>query len=75
MNELINFLRDFDLQTIISVVLIFWWFARDIKSELRSEIKALEDKMDRQGERIDKQGERTDKLYEMFIDLLKEKKS
>lgn len=68
MSELLSFLKDFDLQTIISVVLIFWWFARDIKYELRSEIKALENKMDRQGER-------TDKLYEMFIDLLKEKKS
>lgn len=45
---------------------------------LYSEIKSLDGKIERQGERIDKNSEmqiaRTDKLYEMFIDLLKETK-
>jgi hypothetical protein len=52
---------------------------------LYAEIKGLDGKIERQGERIDRQGERTDriieisnsradKLYEMFIDLLKETK-
>ena len=34
---------------------------------------ALKSKIETQGFRIDQQGQRTDKLYEMFVDLLKEK--
>lgn len=75
MENVINFLKDFNIQTIVPIVIIFWYFSRDIKSEM----KLLEDKIDKQSDRIDRlhemSSERTDKLYEMFIDLLKDKKS
>jgi len=63
MTEAIEFFKGFNAQTIIAMVVILWWFTRDIKSEM----KLLEAK-------IDTQAGRTDRLYEMFIDLLKEGK-
>lgn len=63
MDQLLEFLKAFNIQTIISTGIIFWYFARDVKSEM----KLLEAK-------IDCQAARTDRLYEMFIDLLKEGK-
>ena len=88
MDKMLEFLKEFNVQTIISMIVIFWWFTRDIKSEM----KLLEAKLDqqsirtdklyeifceeskKQAERTEKQSERSDRLYEMFIDLLKEKK-
>jgi hypothetical protein len=64
MDKFLNFLEGFNIQTIISMVVIFWYFTRDIKSEM----KLLESK-------IDTQAARSDRLYEMFIDLIKEGKS
>ena len=55
------------MQTILSVLAIVWYFARDIKNEMKS----LELRMDA---KMDAQIARTDRLYEMFIDLLKEQK-
>jgi hypothetical protein len=67
MTEVLDFLRAFNIQTIFSLAVIVWYFSRRIENEFKSEMKVLEGK-------IDKQSERTDRLYEMFIDLLKEKK-
>jgi hypothetical protein len=58
--NVVGFLNGFNLQTIISVVLVAWYFCRDVKNEM----KILEAK-------IERQSERTDQLYTMFIDLLK----
>ena len=55
-NEVIEFLKGFNIQTLIGVFLMLWYFAKHIETK------------------IDRQSERTDRLYEMFIDLLKEKK-
>ena len=63
MNEAIEFVKGFNAQTIITMIVILWWFTRDLKSE----VKLLEAK-------VDAQCGRTDRLYEMFIDLLKEGK-
>ena len=63
MTEIIDFVKGFNIQTILSLGIIVWAFSANIKSEM----KLLEAK-------IDKQSERTDRLYEMFIDLLKEQK-
>jgi hypothetical protein len=56
MEEIIQFCKGFNLQTIISIFLMLWYFANHIESK------------------IEKQSQRTDRLYEMFIDLIKEKK-
>lgn len=34
MDELLNFLKEFNLQTIISLALIVWYFTRDIKTSI-----------------------------------------
>jgi hypothetical protein len=62
MDKLLEFLSGFNLQTILTVVVIAWYFVRDIKSEM----KMLEAK-------IDAQAARTDRLYEMFIEIVKQK--
>lgn len=63
MDKFLEFLNGFNIQTILALLAIFWWFSRDLKNEM----KLIESKLDRQADR-------TDKLYEMFIDLLKHEK-
>ncbi len=61
--DVIGFLEKLNWQTIIGMFVIGWFFTREIKAtliKLEADVKA--------------QGARTDRLYEMFIDLLKEKK-
>lgn len=67
MEKFIEILSTFNLPTVLSIGVIFWYFTRDIKQE----IKRYEDKTD---SKIDAQAARTDRLYEMFIDLLKNRK-
>lgn len=62
MEAVMEFLKAFNIQTILSLAVIVGIFSANLKSE----IKLLEAK-------IDRQAERSDRLYEMFIDLLKEK--
>ncbi len=63
MENFTNFLMGFNIQTILALVAVSWYFSAGIKSDMRH----LESKMDAQAAR-------TDRLYEMFIDLLKEKR-
>lgn len=67
MNELLNFIKEFDIHNLFSISIIFWIITRSWRNEIRDEIKSIR-------EEIAQQGKRTDKLYEMFIDLLKEGK-
>ncbi len=62
MDKFFEILGTFNLLTILSIGAVFWYFTKDIKTEM----KLLEAK-------IDRQSERTDRLYEMFVDLLKDK--
>jgi hypothetical protein len=57
MEEVLEFVEGFNIQTIISIFLMLWYFTNHIEAK------------------IEKQSQRTDRLYEMFIDLLKEKKN
>ena len=63
MEEILEFVKGFNLQTIISLAVIVYFFFNNLKSE----IKLLEAK-------IDSQTQRTDRLYEMFVSLQKETK-
>ena len=56
MDQVLDFFRGFNIQTIISIFLMLWYFSNHIESK------------------IEKQSARTDRLYEMFIDLIKERK-
>lgn len=72
--DLVNFIEKFNWQTIIAMFAIGWYFTR----EIRDSLKILDKDIKEQGNRIDRLNEeqikRTDKLYQMFIDLLKERK-
>ena len=63
MTDLINFIDKFNWQTIIGMFVVGWYFTKDIRTTL----VALEND-------VKQQGKRTDKLYEMFVDLLKNRK-
>lgn len=63
MEEILEFLKGFNLQTIFSLFLMMWYFS----SHIEGKISKLDAK-------VEQQSQRTDRLYEMFIDLLKERK-
>jgi hypothetical protein len=67
MEELIRFLGEFNNQTLLAMTAILWYFTRNIRNEIKKEVDEI-----RKENSI--QAKRSDKLYEMFIDLLKEKK-
>lgn len=62
MNEFLEFCQGFNIQNLIGTGVMIWLFMRHIES-----------KMDKLEAKIDVQSQRTDRLYEMFIDLLKNK--
>jgi len=63
MDQVLDFMKGFNIQTILSLAGIVWFFS----SSLKSEMKLLEAK-------IDQQSNRSDRLYEMFIELVRDKK-
>lgn len=56
------------MQTILAMTVVLWYFTKDIRDEIKKEIDAI-----RQETAV--QAARSDRLYEMFVDLLKDKKS
>ena len=64
MDQVLEFMKGFNVQTIMSLAGIVWLFS----SNLKSEMKLLEAK-------IDQQSARSDRLYEMFIELVKGNKN
>lgn len=73
MSELYQIIKDFNVPTLIGTGFICWYFTREIHANVKEEINGIKEEI----KEIKKQGEtqaaRTDKLYEMFIDLLKNK--
>lgn len=67
MDKFLDFLQGFNIQTILSLAAMMWYFTHNIKAEMRFLEAKFEAKMD-------KQMERTDRLYEMFVSLQKETK-
>ena len=50
MDQLLEFLKEFNLQTIISMALIVWYFSRDIKTSIDhvdSDLKAMNTRISR----------------------------
>lgn len=74
MDEVLNFLKGFNIQTIISMFFMLWYFSHHIESKIEKQSARTDRLYEIFCEESKKQAERTDKLYEMFIDLLKEKK-
>jgi len=65
--DLINFLNGFNVQTILSMSLILWLFIREFRAEIKKEIEEIK-------KENSVQAARSDKLYQMFIDLLTERR-
>ena len=75
MNELITFIKEFDLHNLVCIGVMFFFITRSWRNEVKEETKSIREEIVSIRSEIAQQGLRTDKLYQMFIDLLKEKKS
>jgi hypothetical protein len=67
--DVLSYLINLNWQSIVGMFAICWYFTYDLKIAL----KKLDEDMKEQGKRIDAQGKRTDQLYQMFVDLLKDR--
>ncbi len=63
MIEILEFFKPLNWETVLGMFIISWYFTREIKLAVN--------KLDMD---VKEQSKRTDRLYEMFIDLLKEKR-
>ena len=77
--DILEFFTKFNIQTLIGMAILLWYFSKHIDSKIDSKIGSLNNKLDANIIRMDRQIEiqtaRSDKLYQMFIDLLKTKRS
>ena len=62
MDKIFEFVNGFNIQTMVSLVLIVWYFNRH--TEQKIEVLASE---------IRDQARRTDKIYEVIVEMLKAK--
>jgi hypothetical protein len=67
METILEMLNKFDLTTIVAMFIISWYHTHELRKEIRADFQE-------QSNQLDKQSTRSDRLYEMFIDLLKERK-
>lgn len=50
MEELLNFIKDFNIQTLISIIIVIWYFTRDIKASIDNvdrDLKAMNTRISR----------------------------
>ncbi len=50
MENLLNFLKEFNLQTIISMIVVVWYFSRDVKGSIEkvdSDLKVMNTRISR----------------------------
>lgn len=80
MDELYQIIKDFNVPTLIGTGFICWYFTREMHNSIKEEIKGIKEETKQIREDINlnkiaitQQAARTDRLYEMFIDLLKNK--
>lgn len=52
MHELLEFLKGFNIQTILSMALIVWLLTKDIKRDLQASINTLHEDMKKMDKRI-----------------------
>lgn len=52
MKELLDFLREFNAQTIISMGVLVWYFTREVKKELKASIDKLDEDVRKMNSRI-----------------------
>ena len=50
MEELLNFIKEFNIQTLISIIIVIWYFTRDIKASIDNvdrDLKAMNTRISR----------------------------
>lgn len=62
MDKLIDFLNGFNVQTILVMIGVLWYFTRELKLGIKQDIEELK-------QVNTKQDDRSDKLYEMFVKM------
>lgn len=72
MDKFLEVIKDFDVHTLICLSFVFWYFTRNIRNEIKEEIRGIRQEIQEIRETSLQQNKRTDKLYEMFYDLIKE---
>lgn len=72
MDKLLEFIKDFDVHTLIGLSIVFWYFTRNIRNEIKEEIKGIRQEIQEIRESSFQQSKRTDRLYEMFCDMQRE---
>jgi len=71
MDQILDFLKGFNFQTIFSLGALMYYFNKHMEGTISSFQEKVEKQISAQSARIAEQSARTDKLYEMFVDLLK----
>lgn len=74
MDQVLEFLKGFNVQTILSLGAIIWYFHRHTDAKLEKMEVALEKTEFELKELVKVQSARSDQLYQMFIELLRDKK-
>lgn len=62
MDEFIMFMKNANWQTILAIFLVGWYFTRDLRQEMHEIRKEMKE-----------QGTRIDHLYQICVDILKNK--
>lgn len=75
MDRILDFIEAMNLQTIFSVGVIFWYFTRELRKEIKEEILSIRQEISEIRKENFSQTQRSDRLYEMFVQLLKEGKN
>lgn len=73
MDNFIELIKNFDFLQLISTSVVFFVITREWRKETKEETASIREEIKNQSLRIDEHAKRTDRLYEMFIDLLKER--
>jgi len=73
LQEVCQIITGLQLQTLLFFGLVTWWFTRNLRNELHQMHKDMGDAIEELKNEKKSQSARTDKLYEMFIDLVKQK--
>jgi F0F1-type ATP synthase membrane subunit b/b' len=73
-NDIAFYLGKFEIAHLIVVGLMLWFFYSRLDSKMEKISKELREEIKQRGDEIKQQAVRSDRLYEMFIDLLKERK-
>lgn len=72
MHEFYEFMKTFDVHTLLAFAGISWYFTRSIRNEIKAETNEIKAETKEIRKEAEAQARRTDKLYEMYCGMQKE---